>query len=263
MVTDVSFALIDAGISLEQLKFFADRHINKPSGVIPPHRESELHPGKPLTVSLNTHQPQYVHDNLPPFPDKHTYIQTAAQRMPSKDYQLVREKAANQKKTAETALTRFIAKTGDSDYYCDDRNDPINRAFPLIACKPTTLPYLSALLPRDDNEFEMINLLRKQESSNWPSAAKKIKTDDSEVVKPSETNKVSSSDSEVDGDELIETNKVTTSDCPEKNRPIDAGRMQTSDSESTANEAVVGESVAGRSEEDVELEAVVGDVMEI
>lgn len=178
MVTDVSFALVDAGISLEELKFYADKRISRPPGLPVPQRENESQAPKPLTVNPSTHQPQYVHDNLPPFPDRHTYTQNAAQRMPSTDYQLVREKAANQKKTAETALTRFIAKTGDSDHYCDDTEDPINKAFPLIACKPTPLSYLTALLPKDDSEYDLLeDILREKELTDGPSQAKKIKAE--------------------------------------------------------------------------------------
>lgn len=61
------------------------------------------------------------------------------------DYQVVREKAASQRRDVERALTRFMAKTGETEsLFKDDVT-----AFPLIAARPTTIPYLSALLPSE------------------------------------------------------------------------------------------------------------------
>uniref|UniRef100_A0A8C1SDR0 TAF8 RNA polymerase II, TATA box binding protein (TBP)-associated factor n=1 Tax=Cyprinus carpio TaxID=7962 RepID=A0A8C1SDR0_CYPCA len=61
------------------------------------------------------------------------------------DYQVVREKAESQRRDVERALTRFMAKTGETEsLFKDDIS-----AFPLIAAKPSTIPYLSALLPSE------------------------------------------------------------------------------------------------------------------
>ncbi len=47
-------------------------------------------------------------------------------KKPVTEYQLIREKAASQKRDVERALTRFIAKTGDTEKLFED--DPY--AFP-------------------------------------------------------------------------------------------------------------------------------------
>ena len=60
----------------------------------------------------NKKHPSSIPDNLPEFPDSHSYIRTPTHRQPVTDYEMVREKAASQKRDVERALTRFIAKTG-------------------------------------------------------------------------------------------------------------------------------------------------------
>ena len=47
-------------------------------------------------------------------------------REPEREYQILRDKAANQKRDVERALTRFIAKTGETESLFSD--DPY--AFP-------------------------------------------------------------------------------------------------------------------------------------
>lgn len=80
MVSDVSLALIDAGTSIDALKTFADKQLRKPSIIQPPQRATE--PSKPRALSTNrsTSKPPYIHDNLPSFPDKHSYIQVCQVR---------------------------------------------------------------------------------------------------------------------------------------------------------------------------------------
>lgn len=176
MVCDLSLALIDSGISLQGLRPFADSVLRRSYPVQTPANETDTQRLKPLAVNSSTVQPTYVHENLPSFPDKHTYIQTVAQRHPTTDYQLVREKASAQRKNTENALTKFVAKTGDTDYYCDDRDNPINAAFPLIACKPSALSYLSALMPKDESEFEVFDLKQEQDLPEAPKT-KRVKMD--------------------------------------------------------------------------------------
>ncbi|KTF83051.1 hypothetical protein cypCar_00049324 [Cyprinus carpio] len=53
--------------------------------------------------------------------------------------------AASQRRDVERALTRFMAKTGETEsLFKDDIS-----AFPLITAKPSAIPYLSALLPSE------------------------------------------------------------------------------------------------------------------
>ena len=178
MVTDISLALVDAGVSLEGLKAYSELAIRKslnPTQI--PTADVEPKRGTPLSVNSSAVQPSYVHENLPGFPDKHTYIETAAQRHPTTDYQLVRQKAAMQRKNAEMALTKFIAKTGEANYYCDDVDHQINTDFPLIACKPSALSYLSTLMPKDEWDVDMFDLKQEQDLPEMGPEVKRVKID--------------------------------------------------------------------------------------
>ncbi|KAG7268244.1 hypothetical protein CRUP_036457, partial [Coryphaenoides rupestris] len=100
---------------------------------------------KALTAGQKRLHPSYIPSHFPEFPDPHTYIKTPTFREPVSDYQVVREKAASQRRDVERALTRFMAKTGETQsLFKDDIT-----AFPLIAARPTAIPYLSALLPSE------------------------------------------------------------------------------------------------------------------
>ena len=45
--------------------------------------------------------PAHVPDSLPDMPDSHSYIRTPTHRQPVTDYEMVREKAASQKRDVE------------------------------------------------------------------------------------------------------------------------------------------------------------------
>ncbi|XP_067166728.1 transcription initiation factor TFIID subunit 8 isoform X4 [Apteryx mantelli] len=103
---------------------------------------------KALTAGQNKPHPSHIPGHFPEFPDPHTYIKTPTYREPVSDYQVLREKAASQRRDVERALTRFMAKTGETQsLFKDDVS-----TFPLIAARPFTVPYLTALLP---SELEM------------------------------------------------------------------------------------------------------------
>ncbi|XP_075030554.1 transcription initiation factor TFIID subunit 8 isoform X2 [Calonectris borealis] len=103
---------------------------------------------KALTAGQNKAHPSHIPGHFPEFPDPHTYIKTPTYREPVSDYQVLREKAASQRRDVERALTRFMAKTGETQsLFKDDVS-----TFPLIAARPFTVPYLTALLP---SELEM------------------------------------------------------------------------------------------------------------
>lgn len=90
--------------------------------------------------------PNHVFQHLPSFPDPHSYIRTPTHKQPVIDYEAIREKFAIQKKDMEKALTKFLCRTNPIHNLFDNEEANI---FPLIACKPTHPPYLSALLPQD------------------------------------------------------------------------------------------------------------------
>ncbi|KAA8591447.1 hypothetical protein FQN60_002390 [Etheostoma spectabile] len=68
---------------------------------------------KALSAGQKRPHPAYIPSHFPEFPDPHTYIKTPTFREPVSDYQVVREKAA------------------------------------MIAAQPSSIPYLSALLPSE------------------------------------------------------------------------------------------------------------------
>ena len=122
-----------------------------------------------LPAGNNKKHPSSIPDNLPEFPDSHSYIRTPTHRQPVTDYEMVREKAASQKRDVERALTRFIAKTGKIHnlFKTDDNN-----LFPLISCEREVEakmpPYLNAVLFKDQvfEEDEREFLSKKRKSSD-------------------------------------------------------------------------------------------------
>ncbi|KAK1803397.1 hypothetical protein P4O66_020827 [Electrophorus voltai] len=122
----------------------------------PPVTNAPVTPKALVAGQKRTH-PAYIPSHFPEFPDPHTYIKTPTFREPVSDYQVVREKAASQRRDVERALTRFMAKTGETQsLFKDDLT-----AFPLIAARPSSIPYLSALLP---SELEL-QMLEETDSS--------------------------------------------------------------------------------------------------
>ncbi|XP_063235648.1 transcription initiation factor TFIID subunit 8 [Bacillus rossius redtenbacheri] len=144
VVGDVAMALVNMGVPLDGLEVFAYR-----SNRIPlPTPAPSTQPKQPsiLQAGVKHPHPPHIPNHLPPFPDPHAYIRTPTHKQPVTEYEAIREKAASQKRDVERALTRFMAKTGDTHslFLTEDNN-----MFPLIACKPQFPPYLKALLPQD------------------------------------------------------------------------------------------------------------------
>ncbi|XP_059163778.1 transcription initiation factor TFIID subunit 8-like [Physella acuta] len=151
MPSDVVLALVEMGLDFTAIPAHAKRE-NK-TVYLPPVPAQAPAPSKILQVGEKRKHPIHIPEHLPSFPDPHTYIKTPCFKQPANEYQLVREKAASQKRDVEVALTRFIAKTGAThSLFKDDKS-----AFPLIACKPSPLPYLSALLPMDSETSSQEN----------------------------------------------------------------------------------------------------------
>ncbi|XP_017889467.1 transcription initiation factor TFIID subunit 8 [Ceratina calcarata] len=144
LIADVIVALINMGIKVDNMENYGKR-TNRT--VLPPlQQQTQAKQLNILQAGVKHSHPSHIPSYLPPFPDPHAYIRTPTHKQPVTEYEAIREKAATQKRDIERALTRFIAKTGETHslFLTED-----NSMFPLIACKPQFPSYLSALLPQD------------------------------------------------------------------------------------------------------------------
>uniref|UniRef100_F7G224 Transcription initiation factor TFIID subunit 8 n=1 Tax=Monodelphis domestica TaxID=13616 RepID=F7G224_MONDO len=145
-LSDIVVTLVEMGFNVETLPAYAMRS-QRMVITAPPVTSGPVTP-KALTARQKKSHPPHVPSHFPEFPDPHTYIKTPMYHEPLSDYQVLREKAASQRRDVERALTRFMAKTGKTQsLFKDDVS-----TFPLIAARPFTIPYLTALLP---SELEM------------------------------------------------------------------------------------------------------------
>ncbi|KAI5609037.1 transcription initiation factor TFIID subunit 8 isoform X1 [Silurus asotus] len=148
-LSDVVITLVEIGFNVDSLPLYAKRS-QRMVITAPPVTNSPVIPKALVAGQKRTH-PLYIPSHFPEFPDPHTYIKTPTFREPVSDYQVLREKAASQRRDVERALTRFMAKTGDTQsLFKDDIT-----TFPLIAAKLSSIPYLNALLP---SELELQSL---------------------------------------------------------------------------------------------------------
>uniref|UniRef100_A0A2K5HZM3 Transcription initiation factor TFIID subunit 8 n=6 Tax=Boreoeutheria TaxID=1437010 RepID=A0A2K5HZM3_COLAP len=128
-LSDIVVTLVEMGFNVDTLPAYAKR-------------------SQRMVITARKVGTLWTMGQMQPFPDPHTYIKTPTYREPVSDYQVLREKAASQRRDVERALTRFMAKTGETQsLFKDDVS-----TFPLIAARPFTIPYLTALLP---SELEM------------------------------------------------------------------------------------------------------------
>ncbi|KAG7166279.1 transcription initiation factor TFIID subunit 8-like [Homarus americanus] len=143
VVGDVVMALIDMGISIEGLQAFRLRQ-NRVV-IAAPAQQVDLKQHNVLQVGDKKSHPQHIPDHLPPFPDTHTYCFSHTYKQPVTEYEAIREKAAAQKRDIERALTKFAAKTSDTQnlFFTDDKE------FMLVGVTPNSKSYLDALMPRD------------------------------------------------------------------------------------------------------------------
>lgn len=144
VVGDVVIALVNLGLSTDGL----EAHAKRPGRTVVSAPAQSSQPKQPSILQAGVKQspPSHIPPHLPAFPDPHAYIRTPTHKQPVTEYEAIREKAAQQKRDVERALTRFIARTGDT-HSLFPNND--SNMFPLIACKPQHPPYLKALLPLD------------------------------------------------------------------------------------------------------------------
>lgn len=129
-----------------------------------------------LQVGHRKNFPTCISDmyNYPHLPDPHTYIRTTTGETPEDDYVILRERISTQRRDVERALTRFVARTGESHALLpDDKN-----AFPLIAAQPSAFPYYSALLPSEHEamRLSLTNMEEEAEDQKESSPKKKQKS---------------------------------------------------------------------------------------
>lgn len=160
VVPDLVLALVEMGINVSSIPMYAMTTSNRL--VIPaPHQAARQATPKILQTGEKKSHFGYIPDHMPPFPDPHSYIRTPTYKQPVTEYEAIREKSASQKRDVERALTRFMAKTSDSNpsHSLIPDDQPVH-LFPLIPLRPTANPYLIALLPKDqifeDDEEEEV-----------------------------------------------------------------------------------------------------------
>lgn len=125
VIGDLVMAMINMGVVFKDLEKYAIRE-NRP-------KIQSLQPSS-TTKQLNILQagtkpshPSHIPSHLPPLPDPHAYVRTATYKQPVTEYEAIREKAANQKRDIEKALTKFLAKTSETHSLFDDEE---NQMFP-------------------------------------------------------------------------------------------------------------------------------------
>lgn len=162
-VNDVYLSLIELGLNVDSIIDYGKRRnlirIPTPGREQPSKQPTILQAGQPRPLHT------YIPNNFPPFPDPHSYIRTPTHKQPISEYEAIRDKTASQKRDLERALTRFVAKTCESDpkhsLFANSAN--LNKYFPLISIQPSPLPFMDALLPKDqifddeDEEEELNN----------------------------------------------------------------------------------------------------------
>lgn len=109
---DVVVALTNLGIPLNGVTDFVKRNIHKipTPQTITTQKQLNL-----LQAGQKQSHPPHIPSHLPPLPDPHAYVRTPTHKQPVTEYEAIREKAASQKRDIEKALTRFLAKTSDTD----------------------------------------------------------------------------------------------------------------------------------------------------
>ncbi|KAM8777124.1 transcription initiation factor TFIID subunit 8 isoform 1-T1 [Rhynchonycteris naso] len=178
-LSDIVVTLVEMGFNVDTLPAYAKRS-QRMVITAPPVTNQPVTP-KALTAGQNRPHPPHIPSHFPEFPDPHTYIKTPTYREPVSDYQVLREKAASQRRDVERALTRFMAKTGETQsLFTDDVS-----TFPLIAARPFTIPYLTALLPSEleMQQMEETDSSEQDEQTDTENLPLHISTDDSGAEK--------------------------------------------------------------------------------
>nr|XP_032837338.1 transcription initiation factor TFIID subunit 8 [Petromyzon marinus] len=140
---DVIVCLCEMGFDVEALPDYA-RHSH--SSLPAPAGSHAPAPARVLPTGVRRSRPAHIPQYYPELPDPHTYIRTPTYREPVSGYQALRDRVSARRRDVETSLTRFVAKTGTTPQSLFAGHSD---TFPLIACTPSLLPYLGALLPSE------------------------------------------------------------------------------------------------------------------
>lgn len=163
VVGDVVVSLVNLGISLQGITTFGKRE-GRPT--LPnPQQMSQTKQLSLLQAGTKLSHPPHIPHHLPVLPDPHAYIRTPVSckhshvcfvicliivllfqthKQPVTEYEAIREKAANQKRDIEKALTKFLAKTSET-YNLFSSEDASNQMFP---CKSNILFFFFLFLFR-------------------------------------------------------------------------------------------------------------------
>lgn len=118
----------------------------------------------PKILSVGKKQPHssFIPDNLPPFPDPHTYLSTPATNTSDIPYSQQRENMAIQKRNATESLIQYALRVHRKT---DLSGELISNIFvdelPLIPPYPSEYPYLTALVPNTLSTSSPRNVKRK------------------------------------------------------------------------------------------------------
>ncbi|KAK7065152.1 transcription initiation factor TFIID subunit 8 [Halocaridina rubra] len=159
LVADIVMALTELGMPLEGLQAYKNRQ--KRVVISSPAQQVDVKQHNVLQVGDKKSHPSHIPDHLPSFPDTHTYCFSHTYKQPVTEYEAIREKAAAQKRDIERALTKFAAKTRETQnlFLTDDKE------FLLVRVEANPKPYLDGLMPRDqvfEEEEERTRRRRKR-----------------------------------------------------------------------------------------------------
>lgn len=110
---DIVVALVSLGIPLEGVTAYIKR--DNAHKIPPPQPISTQKQLSLLQAGTKQSHPSHIPNHMPPLPDPHAYVRTPTHKQPVTEYEAIREKAASQKRDIEKALTRFLAKTSQTD----------------------------------------------------------------------------------------------------------------------------------------------------
>lgn len=109
---DIVVALTNLGITMNGITAFVKRDLHKIPTPQPINTQKQLNL---LQAGTKLQAPGHIPNHMPALPDPHAYVRTPTHKQPVTEYEAIREKAASQKRDVEKALTRFLAKTSDTD----------------------------------------------------------------------------------------------------------------------------------------------------